>query len=90
MVNWLNSNSERIQPHESNNQRLAECQVKFVTIKKNNCFVMTGNEAFNGPIKDSFDPILRKELEDFGSEVIHVCFAHDGKEAILFLRQQYA
>ena len=45
-------------------------------------FVITGNEVFNGLIKDRFEPILRKKLEALGSEVIHVCFTPDDKEAI--------
>ncbi len=45
-------------------------------------FVITGNEVFSGLIKDRFEPILRKKMEALGSEVIHVCFTPDDKEAI--------
>lgn len=45
-------------------------------------FVITGNEVFNGLIEDRFEPILRKKLNALGSEVIHVCFVPDDKEAI--------
>ena len=44
--------------------------------------VITGNEVFSGLIEDRFEPILRKKLEALGSEIIHVCFAPDDKEAI--------
>ena len=45
-------------------------------------FVITGNEVFSGLVKDRFEPILRNKLEALGSEVIHVCFTPDDKEAI--------
>ena len=45
-------------------------------------FVITGNEVFSGLVQDRFEPILRKKVEVLGSEVIHVCFTPDDKEAI--------
>ena len=39
--------------------------------------VITGNEVFNGLIKDKFAPILHKKIEDLGSSVSGIKFAPD-------------
>lgn len=39
--------------------------------------VITGNEVYNGIIKDKFEPIIRKKAADLGSEVFEVRFAPD-------------
>ncbi len=39
--------------------------------------VITGNEVFNGLIKDKFAPILHKKIEDLGSSVSGIEFAPD-------------
>ncbi len=44
--------------------------------------VITGNEVYEGLIKDRFEPVLRQKLESLGSEVIHVSFTPDDTEAI--------
>ncbi|MGV1098890.1 molybdopterin-binding protein [Thiovibrio sp. JS02] len=44
--------------------------------------IITGNEVFHGRIKDAFEPVLRKKLEQLGSEVIEVRFAPDNPETI--------
>ncbi|MFZ5775433.1 MAG: molybdopterin-binding protein [Thermodesulfobacteriota bacterium] len=44
--------------------------------------VITGNEVFYGRIKDAFEPVLRKKLEQLGSEVAQVRFAPDNVETI--------
>lgn len=44
--------------------------------------VITGNEVFQGRIKDAFEPVLRAKLKEMGSEVITVRFAPDNAEII--------
>ena len=44
--------------------------------------IITGNEVYKGRIKDAFEPIMRKKIEDIGSEVIKVVFAPDDEEYI--------
>ncbi len=44
--------------------------------------VITGNEVFHGRIKDAFEPVLRKKLEELGSEVLTVRFAPDNIDII--------
>jgi molybdenum cofactor synthesis domain-containing protein len=44
--------------------------------------IITGNEVFHGRIKDAFEPVLRKKLEQLGSEVVAVRFAPDDIETI--------
>lgn len=39
--------------------------------------VITGNEVYHGKIKDAFEPVIRKKIEDFGGEVLRVDFAPD-------------
>jgi len=39
--------------------------------------VITGNEVYNGLIKDRFEPVLREKLGKLGSEIKRVCFAPD-------------
>ena len=39
--------------------------------------IITGNEVFNGLIKDKFAPILHKKIEDLGSSVSGIEFAPD-------------
>ena len=39
--------------------------------------VITGNEVFHGRIQDRFEPVLRKKLQDLGSEILQVCFTPD-------------
>ena len=44
--------------------------------------VITGNEVFYGRIKDAFEPVLRKKLDELGSSVIKVAFAPDDIDQI--------
>jgi molybdenum cofactor synthesis domain-containing protein len=44
--------------------------------------IITGSEVFNGLIEDQFEPILRRKLTDFGSEILDVIFAPDDSETI--------
>ncbi|MEJ2031574.1 MAG: molybdopterin-binding protein [Deltaproteobacteria bacterium] len=44
--------------------------------------VITGNEVYHGRIKDAFEPVLRRKLEEMGSEVWEVRFAPDDGPAI--------
>jgi molybdenum cofactor synthesis domain-containing protein len=39
--------------------------------------VITGNEVYYGKIKDAFEPVIRKKIENFGGEVLRVDFAPD-------------
>lgn len=39
--------------------------------------VITGNEVYNGLIKDRFEPVLREKLSTLGSKIKKVCFAPD-------------
>ena len=44
--------------------------------------VITGNEVFHGRIQDKFEPVLRKKLQDLGSEILQVCFTPDDPSLI--------
>jgi molybdenum cofactor synthesis domain-containing protein len=44
--------------------------------------IITGNEVYYGRIKDAFEPVLRKKLEELGSAVIKVAFAPDDIDKI--------
>lgn len=44
--------------------------------------VITGNEVFTHLIEDRFENILRKKIDDIGSEVVGVAFAPDKPETI--------
>ena len=39
--------------------------------------VITGNDVFHGRIQDKFEPVLRKKLQELGSEILQVCFTPD-------------
>ncbi|MFC1523249.1 molybdopterin-binding protein [Thermodesulfobacteriota bacterium] len=57
--------------------------ISVLPIKKASAgLVITGNEIFHGRIRDSFEPVLRRKLEDLGSEVKIVKFAPDDAEII--------
>lgn len=43
--------------------------------------VITGNEIYSGLVKDRFEPVLRKKLQDFSSDVIAVdCVPDDSQQ----------
>ncbi|WP_028580355.1 molybdopterin-binding protein [Desulfogranum japonicum] len=44
--------------------------------------VITGTEVYSGRIQDKFEPVLRKKLDQLGSEVLSVSFAPDDIEHI--------
>lgn len=44
--------------------------------------IVTGGEVFNGLIEDKFGPVIKKKIEEYGSEVIHQFFAKDDKDMI--------
>ncbi len=44
--------------------------------------IITGNEVYNGLIKDRFEPVLRKKIEDLGSVTGGVTFTPDDTGAI--------
>jgi molybdenum cofactor synthesis domain-containing protein len=44
--------------------------------------VITGNEVFNGLIKDRFAPVLKKKVADLGSTVSGIAFAPDDEALI--------
>ncbi len=44
--------------------------------------VITGNEVYHGLIEDRFEPVLRKKVQDLGSEVSGVTLAPDDADAI--------
>ena len=44
--------------------------------------VITGNEVYTGLIEDQFEPVLRRKIDQIGSEVIGVRFARDDPHLI--------
>lgn len=44
--------------------------------------VITGNEVYYGRIKDRFSPVIKKKVEDYGSEVISQVIVPDDAERI--------
>jgi len=44
--------------------------------------VVTGNEVYYGRIKDRFSPVIRKKVEDYGSEVIDQIIVPDDADQI--------
>ncbi|MBF0459254.1 MAG: molybdopterin-binding protein [Nitrospirae bacterium] len=44
--------------------------------------VITGNEIYNGRIKDGFLPMVQKKIEQFGGEIIGVHYAPDNADFI--------
>ena len=56
-------------------------QVKALQARKVG-LVITGGEVFKGLIEDKFEPVLRKKVGGFGSEVVKVCFAPDDVQII--------
>ncbi len=44
--------------------------------------IITGNEVFYGRIKDAFESVLRKKLDELGSSVVKVAFAPDDIDKI--------
>jgi len=44
--------------------------------------IITGNEVSTHLIEDQFEPILRKKVDDIGSEIIGVAFAPDDEDII--------
>lgn len=45
--------------------------------------VITGNEVFSHLIEDQFEPVLRRKMDQIGSEVVGVVFAPDDTECIV-------
>jgi hypothetical protein len=44
--------------------------------------VVTGNEVYQGRVKDSFAPVIAKKIEAFGGEIIGTAIAPDDKDII--------
>jgi len=44
--------------------------------------VITGSEVYHGRIKDAFGDVIKKKLDDLGSEVIHQVLADDDEQMI--------
>ncbi|MGL5655590.1 MAG: molybdopterin-binding protein [Fusobacteriaceae bacterium] len=44
--------------------------------------VVTGGEVFQGRIEDKFSPVIKRKVEEYGSEVIHHYYSKDDKEMI--------
>jgi molybdenum cofactor synthesis domain-containing protein len=44
--------------------------------------VITGNEVYNGRIKDAFAPVIMKKIEEYGGEVVGTYFAPDDEKFI--------
>ncbi|HUJ17511.1 MAG TPA: molybdopterin-binding protein [Nitrospirota bacterium] len=45
--------------------------------------VITGNEVYNGKIKDAFAPVITKKMGDIGGEIVGVYYAPDDKAFIV-------
>jgi molybdenum cofactor synthesis domain-containing protein len=45
--------------------------------------VITGNEIYNGKIKDAFAPVITKKMEDIGGELVGTYYAPDDKAFIV-------
>jgi molybdenum cofactor synthesis domain-containing protein len=45
--------------------------------------VITGNEVYQGRIKDAFAPVIAKKIEEVGGEIVGVYYAPDNKEFIV-------
>jgi molybdenum cofactor synthesis domain-containing protein len=69
----------RIAEH-MNGQRTVE--VKILR-KPKVCVVITGNEVYNGTIKDAFAAVIAKKIEEFSGEVVGVYYAPDDRQAIV-------
>jgi molybdenum cofactor synthesis domain-containing protein len=68
----------------------AECGVQkdgVISVKKlrkpRAGMVITGNEVYNGKIKDAFAPIISKKIEEFGGDLVGVYYAPDDKTFIV-------
>lgn len=44
--------------------------------------VITGNEVYEGRIKDAFGPVIRQKIEAFGGEIVGIYYAPDNREFI--------
>jgi len=44
--------------------------------------IITGNEVYTGRIDDAFEPIIRRKVEEFGSDIISVVKCPDSMQAI--------
>ncbi len=69
--------------------RNAECGVRngrTIQVKKirrpRAGVVITGNEVYNGRIKDAFAPVIAKKMEDIGGEIVGVYYAPDDRAFI--------
>ncbi len=45
--------------------------------------VITGNEIYNGKIKDAFAPVITKKMEDVGGELVGIYYAPDDEAFIV-------
>jgi len=45
--------------------------------------VITGNEVYNGKIKDAFAPVITKKMEDIGGELVGIYYAPDDEAFIV-------
>ena len=44
--------------------------------------VITGNEVYEGLIRDAFAPVIRQKIEEFGGEIVGLHYAPDNREYI--------
>lgn len=44
--------------------------------------IITGNEVYHGRIKDQFEPVIRKKLAEYGSEIVDLIFLPDDDQKI--------
>ncbi len=51
--------------------------------------IVTGSEVFNGLIKDKFEPIVRKKMLSYGSELVESIILPDDRELISKTLQDY-
>ena len=57
--------------------------LKLIPIQKKNVgIVTTGNEVYYGRIQDTFTPVVKEKIEEFGSAVTMECLVGDEKEKI--------
>jgi molybdenum cofactor synthesis domain-containing protein len=66
--------------------KIAETTRRVLTVseirKPKTGIVITGNEVYHGKIKDAFEPVIRKKIQDFDGEITGVHFAPDDADFI--------
>jgi len=81
----------RVIPLMINNEKLKQAEeiardkevISILPFKEHKVgIVVTGNEVYYGRIKDRFSPVIRKKVEDYGSEVIDQIIVPDDADQI--------